>query len=219
MKLYCDPISTSARPVMLFAAESGIVLERAHVDLMTRQTREAPYLAVNPSGVVPYLIDGDFRLGECTAILRYLAQTVGSPAYPADLKARAKVDEAMDWFATNLHQYFCIFTLYPNFGLPHGVSEVLAQEMIAFGQAHAPRWLQVLDRDMIGDRAFVCGDQISLADYLGSAFVTLGEAVAYDLGPYPNIRRWIANMKALPAWDATYAGFNGFLSALRSQAA
>ena len=88
----------------------------------------------------------------------------------------------------------------------------------AYGEAASPKWLQVLDRHMIGDRPFVCGQQITLADYLGANFITLGEAAAYDFGPYPNIRRWIANMRALPSWDATYAGFNGFVAALRSQA-
>ncbi len=56
MKLYCDPISTTSRPVMLFAAEAGILLEREHVDLMTHANREASYLAVNPNGIGPYLV-------------------------------------------------------------------------------------------------------------------------------------------------------------------
>lgn len=214
MKLFCDPISTTSRPVMLFAAEAGIALEREHVDLMSHANREAAYLAVNPNGVVPFLVDGDFALGESSAILKYLADKVGSPAYPTELKARARVNEALDWFATNFHEYFCLFTVYPNFGIPHGVDPDLAQAMVAFGTEHAPRWLTVLDRHMLGGRPFVCGAEISLADYLGSAFVTLGEASGFDFSPYPNIQAWIARMKALPSWDATYAGFNGFVSAL-----
>jgi glutathione S-transferase len=218
MKLYCDPISTVSRPVMLFAAENGIAYDRVHVDLMNNENREPAYLAINPNGVVPFLDDDGFTLGESTAILKYLALKVGSPAYPTEPKAQAKVDEAMGWLATNLHEYFCLFTIYPNFGIPHGVDPTLAQAMIAFGEEASPKWLRVLDQHMIGDNAFICGNQITLADYLGAAFITLGDATAYDFGPYPNIRRWIANMRALPSWDATYAGFNGFVSALQSQA-
>ncbi|MDB5448978.1 MAG: glutathione S-transferase family protein [Phenylobacterium sp.] len=48
--------------------------------------------------------------------------------------------------------------------------------------------------------------------------MVLGEAVAFDLSPYPNIERWIARMKARPAWDATYAAFYGFVSAIYAQA-
>lgn len=218
MKLYCDPISTVSRPVMLFAAECGIAYDRVHVDLMNHENRDPAYLAINPNGVVPFLDDDGFTLGESTAILKYLALKSGSPAYPTELRAQARVDEALAWFATNLHEYFCLFTIYPNFGIPHGVGPTLAQGMIAFGEEASPRWLQVLDGRMIGDRPYVCGDQITLADYLGAAFITLGEATAYDFAPYPNIRRWIANMRALPSWDATYAGFNGFVAALQSQA-
>jgi glutathione S-transferase len=217
MKLYCDPISTTSRPVMMFAAEHGLALEHEHVDLLGEENRSAAYLAINPNGIVPFLVDGDFSLGESTAILRYLAQKVGSPAYPADLRARAKVDEALDWFSTNFHTYFCLFAVYPNFGVPHGLDPFIAQGVIAYGETQAPRWLELLDRHMLGGQPFVCGDQISLADYLGASFVTLGEAAAYDFGPYPNIQAWIARMKARPAWDAVYAGFNGLVSALRSQ--
>jgi glutathione S-transferase len=218
MKLYCDPISTAARPVMLFIAEHGLEVEFVHVDLMTGGARDPAYLAVNPNGIVPFLVDGDFTLGESSAILKYLADKVGSPAYPTELKARAKVNEALDWFNTQFHEYFCLFTIYPNFGIPHGLDPVTGQGMIAYGEASAVRWLTVLDRHMLGDRDYVAGDAISLADYLGAAYVTLGEATAFDFSPYPNVERWVARMKALPSWDQAFAGFNGFVAAMRTQA-
>lgn len=219
MKLYCDPISTTSRPVMLFIAEHGLEVELIHVDLMSGGNQAPEYLAVNPNGIVPFLVDGDLALGESTAILRYLADKTGSSTYPTDRKVRAKVDEALGWFSTNLHEYFCLFTIYPSFGIPHGIDPDLAKSMVAFGSAHSPRWLAVLDQHMIGDRPFVCGDEITLADYLGAAFITLGHAAAYDFGPYPNIRRWLANMRKLAHWDATYSGFNTFVANLQAQAA
>lgn len=215
MKLYCDPISTTSRPVLMFLAEHALPVSLEHVDLLSHENQAEPYLALNPNGIVPFLVDGDLKLGESTTILRYLAQKAGSPAYPADLAARAKVDEAMDWFATNLHTYYCLFAVYPNFGVPHDLDPAVAQGLIAYGEEKAPKWLKVLDQHMIGDRPFVCGDHITLADYLGASFVTLGEAAAYDFSPYPNIRRWIATMKARPAFDGAYAGFYGLVSALR----
>jgi glutathione S-transferase len=186
---------------------------------MNGGTRTPEYLALNPNGAVPFLVDGDLRLGESSAILRYLAENVGSDAYPWDSKARAKVDEALAWFATNLHEYFCLMTIYPNFGIPHGVDPELAKGMVAYGTEHSPRWLAILDQHMIGERAFVCGEQITIADYLGVAFITLGEAAAYDFGPYPNIRRWVATMRELRNWDATWSAFEGFAAVLKAQAA
>ncbi|MGH6910632.1 MAG: glutathione S-transferase family protein [Phenylobacterium sp.] len=218
MKLFCDPISTTSRPVMLFIAEHGLDVELIHIDLMSGGNQAVEYLAVNPNGIVPFLVDGDLSLGESTAILRYLSDKAGCAAYPRDGRTRAKVDEALGWFSTNLHEYFCLFTIYPSFGIPHGIDPDLASGMIAFGTIHSPRWLTVLDQHMIGDRDFVCGDEITLADYLGAAFVTIGDAAAYDFGPYPNIRRWLANMRSLQHWDATYATFDAFVASPQPQA-
>jgi glutathione S-transferase len=218
MKLYCDPISTTTRPVVLFAMDHGLQLQLEHVDLMTQQQLEPAYLRVNPNGLVPYMIDDDgFELGESSAILKYLADKVGSPAYPAELKARARVNAAMDWFATNLHKDFCGFVCYPQLGVFPDMPPAVVQAIIAHGEVNAPRWLTLLDEQMIGENDFVCGNEITLADYLGSAFVTLGELVAYDFSPNPNVRRWLAKMKAQPGWNLAYAAFNGWLSATRSQ--
>jgi glutathione S-transferase len=46
---------------------------------------------------VPVLEDGDFRLTEGSAILKYLADSIDSPAYPKGLKERARVNEMMEW--------------------------------------------------------------------------------------------------------------------------
>ncbi|HEY9218465.1 MAG TPA: glutathione S-transferase family protein [Phenylobacterium sp.] len=217
MKLYCDPISTTSRPVMMFIAEAGLPVELVHVDLMNGANFAPDYLAINPNGCVPYLVDGDFRLGESAAILKYLAESTGSPAYPAELRARAKVDEALAWFYTNFHEVYCAMAVYPNFGIPHGLDPAVGQGLIAYGEQHAHRWLAVLDRHMLAGRPFVCGEQITLADYAGAAFVTLGEAAAFDLSAYSNITAWVARLKARPQWGAVYAGFNGMVSAIQSQ--
>lgn len=212
MKLYYDPISTTSRPVTLFAAEHGVELDLEYVDLMSGQNLEPAYLAVNPSGIVPFLTDGDFSLGESSAILKYLADKVSSPAYPTGLQARARVNAAMDWFSTNLHKDFCGAICYPQLGVYQYEPHVL-QAVVEGGRQRSPRWLTVLDQQMLGPNAYICGDDISLADYLGSAFITLGELVDFDFSPYPNIQRWIQRMKALPSWGLAYAAFNGWRSA------
>lgn len=218
MKLYCDPISTTSRPVMLFALDHDLQLDLEHVDLMTGQSQQPAYLRINPNGVVPYLVDDDgFGLGESSAILKYLADKVGSATYPTELQARARINAAMDWFATNLHKDYCVFIAYGQLGVFQGMDPVAIEAIKAYGEAKAPRWLNILETEMIGENDFVCGTQITLADYLGSALVTLGELVAYDLSPYPNICRWLARMKAGPSWNVAYAAFNGWLSAARSQ--
>jgi glutathione S-transferase len=213
MKLYCDPISTTSRPILMFAADNAVALEIEHVDLRTGQHLSPAYRAVNPNGLVPFLVDGDVTLGESSAILRYLAQKSGSGAYPRDVAGQARVDEALSWFATQFHVQFCLFAVYPRMGLPRDLSPAFVEAVTAYGDAHAPRWLTALDRQMLGGRPFVCGEKPTLADYLGLAFVTLGEATGFDLSAYPNIIAWVARMKALPGWRAAYAVFDGMVAA------
>ena len=101
MKLYMHPISMTSRPVRLFLADNKIDCEEEVVDLMKGAHHQEPYASLNPTRLVPMLVDGDFQLTESSAILKYLADKVGSPAYPKDLKQRAKVNEVMDWINSN----------------------------------------------------------------------------------------------------------------------
>ena len=73
MKLYMHPVSMTSRPVGLFVAENNIPMDEQVVDLMTGEHYGADFTGINPSRQVPVLEDGDFRLTESSAILKYLA--------------------------------------------------------------------------------------------------------------------------------------------------
>ena len=118
MKLYMHPASTTSRPVMQFIADNNIDCEQQVVDLFSGEHMREPYAALNPNKMVPMLEDGDFRLTESSAILKYLADKIGSPAYPKDLKARAKVNEMMDWLNTNFYRDWGYGLAYPQL-FPH----------------------------------------------------------------------------------------------------
>jgi glutathione S-transferase len=218
MKLYCDPISTTSRPILMFLAEQDLPVEIVKVDLLAGAQQDPEYLAINPNGIVPFLVDGDFRIGESAAILKYLAIRAQATAYPEGLQAQVKVDEAISWFSTQFHETFCVMTCYPAIGVPKGASPELLAALSAYGQAHSPRWLNVLDRHMLAEQPYVCGDQVSLADYLGLSYVLLGDFVAFDFSPYPNIQAWIARMKARPSFLSAYAAFETFVGFVRGQA-
>jgi glutathione S-transferase len=219
MKLYYDPMSTTCRPVTLFLLDNGLEVEHEVVELFDGQHMTPDYAAVNPNQIVPYLLDGDFGLGEASAILKYLAEKTGSAAYPAELRARAKVNEAMDWFNTQLHRDLCVFLVYPQVLPPGHLPAVDPKALGEFGLQGVQRWLTVLDRHMLGDRPYVCGDEITLADYLGAAHVTLAELIGFDFSSWPNVAAWIARMKARPGWNAANAGFNGWIAAVAGRAA
>ena len=209
MKLFYHPVSTTCRPILQFAAESAIDLELQMVDLFKGEHLGGPYVAVNPSRQVPVLEDGDFRLTESSAILKYLADKIDSPAYPKELKKRARVNEVMDWFNTGLYRDLGYGCIYPQV-LPHHkrADEAVQSATVEWGRERSRNWLKVLDENIIGPRsAFVCGESITLADYLGAAYLTVGEVTRFDYSPWPNVSRWLATMKARPSWGKVNEGF------------
>ena len=218
MKLYMHPVSMTSRPVRLFAAESGIALDEEVVDLFTGAHMQPPYAAINPNCLVPMLEDGDFKLTESSAILKYLADKIGSPAYPKDLKQRARVNEVMDWLNTNFYREWAYNLCYPQL-FPHlrRRSDEAQDSTLAFGRDNAKRWLKVLDEYWIGpDKTYLCGE-LTIADYFGAALVTLGEVIGIDFSPYPNVKRWLAAMKKLPNWDKVNEAFNGLVQSVKDQ--
>ena len=213
MKLYYHPVSTTSRPVVLFARESGIALDYQVVDLFTGEQYTPQYAAINPSRQVPVLEDGDFRLTECSAILKYLAEKTGSAAYPKDLKQRARVNERMDWFNTGFYRDFSYGFLYPQiFPFMRRPDEKVQAGTVAWGKDKALPWLKVLDESLLGaGSAYVCGDAITIADYLGATMVLGGEAIRTDFAAYPNIRRWLGNMKKLANWAGVNEAFYQYI--------
>ena len=219
MKLYYDPISTVCRPVLLFIAEQGIAMEMEYVSLFEGQNYGADFAALNPSKTVPLLVDGDLSIPESSAILQYLADKAGSPAYPADLKARARVNAALSWLKSNLYRDYGI-GVYSQLLPKYALSDPAAQaEMVAKSFERCGHWFAVLNDHMIGERDFVCGDEITLADYMALGVITSGELVGFDLSRWPNVSRWLAAMKARPAWTEVDVAFQGWLTAIRTQAA
>lgn len=213
MKLYYHPASTTSRGVVLFAADNGIDLDFQVVDLFTGAHYQPEYAAINPSRQVPVLDDDGFRLTESSAILKYLADKVGSAAYPADLRQRARVNERMDWLNTGFYRDFGYGFVYPQiFPFMRRADDKVQQATVEWGRDKARRWLEVLDRDLIGPgNAWLCGNDITLADYLGAPMAALGDVIRCDYAAYPNIRRWMGNMKARPNWPKVGEAFEKYL--------
>lgn len=217
MKIYYHPISTTSRPLMLFAAESGLDVDFQLVDLMTGEHLKPAYAAINPNCQVPVLEEDGFRLTESSAILKYLAEKTGSPAYPAELRKRARVNEMMDWLNTGLYRDLGYGLIYPQI-LPNYRRPTDDQQAgtIAWGKEKAMRWLQILDENLMGPRgAYLCGDKISIADYLGAPMVTLVELLRCDFSAYSNIKRWLGNMKGLKSWNKVNEAFYGWVASVK----
>jgi glutathione S-transferase len=218
MKLYYHPASTTCRTIMLFAAEEGIALDYQLVDLFSGEHLKEHYARVNPSCVLPTLEDGDFRLTESSAILKYLADKFESAAYPKELEARARINEAMDWFNSNFYRDFGYAFVYtqvlPGF---QRSTDAAQAEAVAWGKDKSTRWLGVLDRHFLGNQPYVCGAKITIADYFGVELVNAGALIGCRFAEYPNVQRWLQRMKGLQSWPKVHEAFDGFAASLKGK--
>ena len=217
MKIYYHPASTTSRPLMLFAEENGLDVEFKVVDLFTGEHVQPAFGEINPSHLVPVLEDDDFRLTESSAILKYLAEKSGSPAYPKELRQRAKVNEMMDWINTQLCRDFAYGLVYPQIFPAHKrPNDATQAQQLAWGKERAAGWMKVLDEKLLGPKkAYLCGDAITIADYFGAAFVALGDAIGCDYSAYPNIKRWLGKMKSLKSWNRVNEVIDGYAASLK----
>jgi glutathione S-transferase len=218
MKVYLDSVSTTSRPVLLFLAEHDIPAEIVPINLLADEHLTPEFAALNPNKSVPTLVEGDFVLTECSAILKYLAEKASSRTYPKDLKARARVNEAMDWFNTGFYRDLGYGVVYPQI-LPHYAfaNPVTQADVLRRGEERAAAKLAILDSHWLRDAEFLCGSGPTIADYLGSCYVAIAEWVSFDITLYNNVSRWMSAMKARPSWENTHGDWNAMTAILRAQ--
>lgn len=219
MKLYYHPLSATSRPILQFCADAGITYEAVVIDLMTGEHFKEPYASLNPNCMVPAIDDDGFVLTESSAILKYLAEKYQSPAYPSDLKQRARINEMMDWFNANLYREYGYHLIYPQI-LPHHARqpEEANKATIEWGQVETRKMLQTLNDHYLGqNHNYLCGETITLADYFGAALMTLGEIIGNDFSDYANIEIWLKTIKAMPSWSTVNEIHNGFAASMKEK--
>ena len=200
MKLYYSPLSSNSRKVRIVAALLGIELELQNVELPKGEQRRPEYLAINPMGKVPVLVDGDFVLPESAAIMIYLAEAKpGNTLYPVERHARAEVNRWLFWAAN--HWFPAIGALAfekvlkPRFfhGEPDA-AQIKRQEDLIQGFA------KVLNEHLT-KRQWVVGSTLTLADIaIAAAFAS---PVQLSIESWPHIAGWFERIQALPAWQST----------------
>jgi len=218
MKLHFHPVSTASRPIVLFCADANISYEPVIVDIVKGAHFEEPFVTLNPSKQVPVLEDGDLVLTESSAILKYLAEKANSPAYPKDLKARARINERMDWFNTQHYREWGYHLIYPQ-TFPHHVrpTEEAQRATVEWGREKSEAWLKVLNDNIIGSHKYLCGDTITIADYFGAEILAAGDLIGVTYKRFPNVDRWMSTMRALPGWKKTNEATDGFAASLKGK--
>ncbi len=203
MKLYFHPFSSNARKARMTAELLGAPVEQVFVDLVQRAQAAPDFLAMNPNGKVPVLVDGDLELWESYAIMIYLAEkTPGQTLYPADPKARADVNRWMFWAAA--HWSVQISTLNFENMLKSAIFRIGEADPAIVGRANAEleRLAGILDAHLAG-RTYVSGDTLTLADVTLACPLMVTELAKLPVKQFPNLQAWMGRMQALEAWTKT----------------
>ena len=220
MKLHAHPASTASRPVMMFCAHDRIKIDNVTVDLFSGEHMKEPFLGLNPNGLVPVLEDDGFVLSESSAILKYLADKTNSACYPKELKARARVNELMDWFNTQMYREIGYHLVYPQVFPAHKrMTDEMTQSIIDWGLDKTRGWLEILDKKILGHgKTYLTGDRITIADFFGAEIIACADLIRCDFSRYPNVTRWLGAMKALPHWTDVHQVIDGFAVSMKDKA-
>lgn len=161
LKVLGKSSSINVRKVLWAADEIGLALEREDWGSGFRDVTSPAFVALNPNGLLPVLIDGDFVLWESNTILRYLATAYGGEGLlPPAPRERARVEQWMDWQATELNSawryaFMALVRMSPR----HADAQAVAQSIADWSRA-----MGILDDQLATTRAYVVGDRLTLAD-------------------------------------------------------
>jgi len=202
MKLYGFPPSPNTWKVRAFAQQIGAPLQLEFVDLSKGQQRSEEYLAINPCGRAPVLVEGEFKLWESNAIMQYIGAKTRTPLWPDDPKARADIMRWQSWQLAHWHPAVTPM-IFENFVksqvLKSGAPDqaVIARAVQAFHK-EAP----VLDAHL-ARHSHLVNDTLTLADFAVAAPLFFAERAKVPIEMYGNIRRWFGEQASLAAWQET----------------
>jgi len=189
--------SVNVQKVLWCAHELDLAYKRIDAGMAFGRNGEPEYLAMNPNGRVPTLVDGDFVLWESNSIMRYLALAygAGSPLYPATPKLRAGVDRWLDWSLSTLQPVdrpvFWALVRTP----------VAQRDMTAIrkdADAEAVQW-RIVDAHL-ASRDHLEGD-FSLADIAIGAYARRWFGVEGISRPaMPHLERWFERISIRPGF-------------------
>ena len=200
MKLYGYWRSSAAYRVRIALNLKCLEVEEEFIHLQKNDQTSDDYLAVNPQGLVPTLIDGDVRLSQSLAILEYLDERHPEPALlPTDIPGRARVRQLAQVVACDIHPIDNLKVL--NFLT--GELGVSAEGRLTWYRHWVNQGLDGLEGLVAGHPGtgrFCHGDQPSLADLCLVPQLYNARRFEVDLSPYPTLLGIDAACQALDAF-------------------
>ena len=194
MKLYYFE-TLNPRKACAVARYLNAPVEFVRIDLSKAEHKSPAFLAINPNGKVPALVDGGMRLWEANAIMCYLAKAAGSELWPSDTAGQIDVVRWLSWNSEHFtrHAGALYFQHVRFLGQPADAAAVA--EATGFFKPFA----EVLAEHLRG-RSYLVGDALTVADFAVAATLPYAQEAQIPVADFPEIRRWHQRLEALPAW-------------------
>jgi glutathione S-transferase len=198
LKLWGRSSSGNVQKALWALDELGLPYEAIEAGGAHGIVGDAAYRAINPNGLVPTLEEDGFVLWESNAILRYLAQHHGGPlALPEAPRARALIDQWLDWQATAFTPAMRDAFLQ----LVRVAPEKRDPGVIEASRANSERCAALLDRHL-ADTSYVAGERFSIADIAVGLAAHRWFQLPLEREERPNIHRWLGVLAQRPASSA-----------------
>jgi glutathione S-transferase len=193
IKLYGHEVSGNSYKARLMLALLNLEYEWVKVDLMQGEQKSPDYLAVNPFGQVPLLVDGETTLADAQAILVYLARQYGGETWlPIAPLPMAQVVRWLSTAAGEVRQGPENARLYHLFGAGTNINIDRATQKSEFILTQLTQHLQHHD--------WLALDQPTIADVAVFPYIALARDGKIDLDAYPLVLQWIDRVKQLPGY-------------------
>ena len=177
------------------AEELGVSYEQKQIGFSDGTNKTPEFLAINPNGRVPAIVDGGFALFESMAINLYLAKKYGEGGmYPASAQNEALTWQWTFWSANELERLMGEWG-YNTIVLPEKERDA-KKAVDALAALQAP--LAVLDAHLAKQAWMIPVERFTVAD-LNIASTMLRAHQNMDLTARPNLKRWLAACFARPA--------------------
>ena len=191
--------SVNVQKVLWCLAELDLAYERIDAGMAFGKNDQPQYLAMNPNGRVPTLVDGDYVLWESNSIMRYLnlAYGKGSLIYPQSPQARAAVDRWLDWTLSTL-QPVDRPVFWSLVRTPKEKRDMVAIQKDVDAEGIVWR----IPEALLASRRYIEGDRFTIADIALGAFARRWFGVEGVTKPeLPNLERWFALISERPGFQ------------------
>ena len=198
LTIWGRPNSVNVQKVLWCLAELDLAYHRIDAGMQYGRNNEVDYLAMNPNGRVPTLVDGDFVLWESNSIMRYLclAYRPDTPIYPREPRRRAGIDRWLDWSLSTV-QPVDRPVFWALVRTPAEKRDMARIQNDA--DAEAEVWKTAYAQ--LATRRFIEGDEFSIADIALGAYARRWFGVEGIVRPtLAHLDRWFARLSERPAF-------------------